>query len=121
MLNSIADCDKALKDIDTRIKFFEMERDHILEIRTFLKEHKDLSSLSMTESNREKILRIVRNNPGINGTKIKNVLAAEGYVFVGRQVQSLVSNLAKVGEIENRGSHGLGAQWFIKEETDATE
>lgn len=110
MLRTIAECDKALE-------LLEMEREHILEVRKFLEENGPQLFISRRQkkSNRNRVLQIVMDNPGIDGTSVRSMLEEEGFDVSKRQAQSTLSNLAAAGEIENRGRHGLGARWYIKE------
>lgn len=112
MFRTIADCDKALEFVDNKVKLLAMERDHILKVRSFLEEHGEQTYPS-TEWKREKVLSVIADNPGINGREVRRLLDGEGYV--GRQVQSTIANLSKLGKIENRGGSTVGARWYIKE------
>lgn len=110
MLRTVAECDKALE-------LLEMERKHILEVRKFLKENGPQVFIPRRQrkSNRNRVLQIVKDNPGIDGQAVRKILQDEGFDVSKRQAQSSLSNLAAAGEIENQGKHGLGARWYIKE------
>lgn len=107
MLRTVAECDKALKLLD-------MERNHILEIREYLKENGPvLIPTVRPKVKTDAILQIVVDNPGIDGQGIKRLVDKSWFDATGRQIQSAVSRLSRDGEIENRGKHGLGACWYV--------
>ena len=110
MLRTVAECDKALK-------LLEIERKHILEVRKFLEENGPQVFIPRRQkkTNRNRVLQIISDNPGIDGQAVRKILHEEGFDVHKRQAQSSLSNLAAAGEIENRGKHGLGARWYIKE------
>lgn len=110
LLRTVAECDKALK-------YLEMERKHVLEVREFLEENGPQFFIPRRQrkSNRNRVLQMISDNPGIDGQAVRSQLHKEGFDVTRRQAQSSLSNLAAAGEIENRGKHGLGARWYIKE------
>ena len=109
LLRTLADCDKALKLLD-------MHREHVLEVRAFLEENgPQLFDPVRPKLQMDQILQIVLDNPGIDGIGVRQMLEKTEVELSPRQVQSALSRLAKSGEIENRGKHGLGSRWYIKE------
>ena len=109
MFRTIAECDKALKRL-------EMEREHILNVRKFIEENgPQLFIPRRQKGNRNRVIQIVMDNPGIDGQTVRKILQDEGFDVSKRQAQSALSRSAAANEIENRGKHGLGARWYIVE------
>ncbi len=113
MLRTVAECNRALELLD-------MERDHILKVRTFLEINGPVLALPSKKPKvtTDAILQVVIDNPGIDGLTVRELINTAGFDVQSRQVGSALSRLARSGEIENRGRHGLGARWYEKESVD---
>lgn len=109
MLRTISECDRALQ-------LLEIERDHILKVREFLEKNGPILIPKIRPKLKaDSVLQIIIDNPGLNGRVIADAMKEAGVYFEKRQVQSALNRLSKAGEIENRGKHGIGARWYIKE------
>jgi predicted HTH transcriptional regulator len=66
----------------------------------------------MLNTRKDHILKVISDNPGINGRGVHRELSDLGSM---RQITFSISDLRKEGLIENRGRSGNGSRWYIKE------
>jgi hypothetical protein len=122
MLYSVAQCNEALERIDFELKRLALERQQVLEMKELLEKapggteevsHNPYYNPELRIGTRmQKILQIISEHPGINGRDVKEIFGPEAE---SRQIQTAINRLKKKNLIENRGAHGLGAAWYIKE------
>jgi hypothetical protein len=121
LIRSIEACDNHLRTIDVELKLLELQRKQVLEIREFLVQHgeKVPRRRGVRISNnppgklRVEVLRLVRDNPGLNSRQLWEKRSDPQASF--RRFSSTLNNLRTAGEIVNTGSTGSSSRWFIKE------
>jgi hypothetical protein len=112
MLNTIADCNREIRRIDSELARLRLERRHIVEIMNLLVGQNQKNQDIPAYTRKDQILQVIKAHPGIDGKSVRKALPDQ---YSPRQITFSMSDMRKKGLIENRGSHGLGARWYIKE------
>jgi hypothetical protein len=113
MLNTIAECNKEIRRIDSELARLNLERRHVHEVMNMLISQSSQSIPAWTR--KDQILEVIRQNPGIDGKSVRKALPD---YYTPRQITFSMSDMRKKGLLENRGTHGQGARWYIKESND---
>lgn len=119
MINTIEACEKELMRIDSEFARLRLEREHILNVRKFLETKPTVQPYKPLT---QRILEVLKANPGINAVTISMALNDE--TVTTRQVSFTLANMRKEGRVENRGGRdgrggrGRLAEWYIKETTN---
>jgi hypothetical protein len=120
MSRTVEQCDAELAQIDFEMGRLAVEREHVVRMKEFLKQHPEPNSGSQRKSRTPSgrtpnILAILKDNPGISGPQVADLLN-DGTTT--RQVTYTLTNLRQRGAIENRANpkvDGTQGRWYVKE------
>jgi hypothetical protein len=115
MLNTIRECNAAITEVNHKIARLELERSNIIAVRDHLeKVRKDPKPVLPPPkyTTRGRIYTIIKDHPGIDGRTVRSELVED---LPMRKITTFMTGLRRAGHIENRGTQGIGARWYVKE------
>ena len=110
MPNTVEACNTRIDKVHALIKELFNEVDFLKERAEFLKAHPEAEiELNPEPTIKGVVYNLIKNNPGLHGGKYVKLQDT----YEPRQIQAAIQVLSKNNLINNQGSHGVGARWFI--------